>query len=402
MGMEEPSRKKGSKKQPVIKGLLPSASATLQETDLSDSAERRRLHTTVLNPPEYRIDAAILIDSYTELEVKYLGVITDVPHNLDASKRVGLLHYVDKGRREHKLARRTKDKSLDAVVSLSVRQLKITRRDGEEPLERLAIHNIAAVSHIRDDAEHFVLLKTASSENQPVTCNLVVLLSPNKEQAEQLCSLVHQIFDIVYTELTMKYFDFSLIDVGKPHSTSGRSRGSPAAVDVPSPAIPIYPSHPVTNEHDFSKTVTLLLKEYIAVLRSKLNAEELQQFASILREYRQHVSIEEFCQRLHHLYGDKRMYLFPGLRPFIPERDSDSFEEFLDKHVLGGANGDGIYSGTAGRRKMRTLSDGSSSTILADNGPYTQSIPSEMDELDRALQDAFNDVTQLENSIDDS
>ncbi|XP_071952244.1 cerebral cavernous malformations protein 2 homolog [Antedon mediterranea] len=401
MGMEEHRRKPGSKKaQSGIKGLLPSASATLQETDLSDSGERRRLHSTVLNPPEYRIDASILIESYTELEVKFLGVITDVPRHLDASKRVGLLEYLDKGRKENKLARKTKDRTLDAIVSLSVRQIKITRRDGEEPLERLAIHNIAAVSHIRDDADHFVMLKTASSENQQISCNLVVLLSPNKEQAEQFCSLVHQIFDIVYTELTMKYFDYSLIDVAKSHSTSGRSTVSPTEVDIPSPAMhPMYHPH---QPEDFSKTVTLLLKEYIEVLRSKLNADELQQFATILREYRQHVSIQEFCQRLHHLYGDKRMYLFPGLRPFIPERDSDSFEEYLDKRGIGSANGDGIYSGTAGRRKTRTLSDGSSSTILADNGPYTQSIPSEMDELDRALRDAFNDVTQLEKSIDDS
>ncbi|XP_071485177.1 cerebral cavernous malformations protein 2 homolog [Diadema antillarum] len=147
-----------------------------------------------------------------------------------------------------------------------------------------------------------------------------------------------------------------------------------------------------------SVTAKVLLQEYIEELRSKLNGEELQRFAAILKEYRQMGSIESFCSSLQMLYGPDRKSLFPDMRPYIPEKDIDYFERFLEKHNL--QDNFNYYPG--GRRSGRTASDASSTSTIGgvDNGVYSQSIPSDMDDLDRALMDVCEQVDRLDASID--
>lgn len=48
----------------------------------------------------------------------------------------------------------------DAVLSLSAYNVKLAWRDGEDIILRVPIHDIAAVSYVRDDAAHLVVLKT--------------------------------------------------------------------------------------------------------------------------------------------------------------------------------------------------------------------------------------------------
>lgn len=50
----------------------------------------------------------------------------------------------------------------DAVVSLSAYNVKLVWRDGEDIILRVPIHDIAAVSYIRDDSLHLVVLKTGT------------------------------------------------------------------------------------------------------------------------------------------------------------------------------------------------------------------------------------------------
>lgn len=50
----------------------------------------------------------------------------------------------------------------DAVISLSAYNVKLAWRDGEDTILRVPIHDIAAVSYVRDDASHLVVLKTGA------------------------------------------------------------------------------------------------------------------------------------------------------------------------------------------------------------------------------------------------
>lgn len=51
----------------------------------------------------------------------------------------------------------------DAVVSLSAYNIKLVWRDGEDIILRVPIHDIAAVSYIRDDSLHLVVIKTGKT-----------------------------------------------------------------------------------------------------------------------------------------------------------------------------------------------------------------------------------------------
>lgn len=52
----------------------------------------------------------------------------------------------------------------DAVVSLSAYNIKLVWRDGEDIILRVPIHDIAAVSYIRDDSLHLVVIKTGNKK----------------------------------------------------------------------------------------------------------------------------------------------------------------------------------------------------------------------------------------------
>lgn len=47
-------------------------------------------------------------------------------------------------------------------------------------------------------------------------------------------------------------------------------------------------------------------------LRTKLSSQEIQQFATLLHEYRDGASVHEFCINLRQLYGDSRKFLLLG------------------------------------------------------------------------------------------
>uniref|UniRef100_A0A4X1UAZ9 CCM2 scaffold protein n=1 Tax=Sus scrofa TaxID=9823 RepID=A0A4X1UAZ9_PIG len=83
--------------------------------------ERRPLHTVVLSLPE-RVEPDRLLSDYIEKEVKRAH---QLPGHLT---------------QEHDLA----------------------WRDGEDTILRVPIHDIAAVSYVRDDASHLVVLKTGA------------------------------------------------------------------------------------------------------------------------------------------------------------------------------------------------------------------------------------------------
>ncbi|XP_033645419.1 cerebral cavernous malformations protein 2 homolog [Asterias rubens] len=418
MGMEEEIvPKASSKKQGGLKGLFnkdkdkgraPNRGSQENPVQLQHHSmpeNRRALKTAEFTPPEYKVDPQLLIDSFIEIAIKFLGIIPKVSYGLDPTKRTELLRIIDKAKKQGLLPWSTRETKYDAILSVSARQMKIVRRDGEETLVRLPIHDIAAVSYIRDDGQHLVVFKIAS-DSQQEECKLVVCECHSKEGADGVCALSQQIFYLVYTELTMKYFDQSIIRAARNTSLGSMSRSvasrTPLDLDVFQPPSP-DPSSPAMRQSnsmdDLSVTAKFLLQEYIEVLRSKLTSDELQQFALILRDYRQTGSIKDFCKKLQTLYGPERKLLFPGMRPYIPEKDIDYFENVLERMGVQDVAANSYYY-TSPQRSRRTNSEASSSIGGFDMGLYSHSIMSERDELDRALQDISKEVEHLETSVD--
>ncbi|XP_040403041.1 cerebral cavernous malformations 2 protein isoform X1 [Cygnus olor] len=412
--------------------------------------ERRPLHTVVVSLPD-RVEPDILLNDYIEKEVKYLGQLTSVPGYLNPSSRTEILHLIDNAKRAHQLPGQLTPEH-DAVISLSAYNIKLVWRDGEDLILRVPIHDIASVSYIRDDSAHLVVLKTAQdpgispsqslcaesskaltsgslSESGVVpveACCLVVLATENKVTAEELCSLLSQVFQIVYTESTIDFLDRAIfdgastptrhmslhsddsstkVDVKEPYETEASTVSFPEALEAgdnsPSSFLPQQSPHVKTvSESELSTTATELLQDYMMTLRTKLSSQEIQQFAMLLHEYRNGASIHEFCINLKQLYGDSRKFLLLGLRPFIPEKDSQHFENFLE--TIGVKDGRGIITDSFGRYR-RTLSTTSNSTTNGNGAAGSsddQSVPSEEDEWDRMISHISNDIEALGCSMD--
>uniref|UniRef100_A0A3B5LAK2 CCM2 scaffold protein n=1 Tax=Xiphophorus couchianus TaxID=32473 RepID=A0A3B5LAK2_9TELE len=364
---------------------------------------------------------------------KYLGQLTSVPGYLNPSSRTEVLQLIDNARKSHQLAGQlTSDQ--DAVVSLSAYNIKLVWRDGEDIILRVPIHDIAAVSYIRDDSLHLVVIKTAQesggspcpsscpdlnksqtlsslSESGAVlveVCCLLVLAVDNKAAAEELCLLLSQVFQIVYTESTIDFLDRAIFDgaTTPTRHPSLYSDDSSSKVDVKEAFERETTYIGVYLFRELSTTAAELLQDYMTTLRTKLSSQEIQQFAALLHEYRNGSSIHEFCINLRQLYGDSRKFLLLGLRPFIPEKDSQHFENFLE--TIGVKDGRGIITDSFGRCK-RTASSASDSTTngngaAGESGDSTASEEgrdaSEGDEWDRMITDISNDIEALGCSMD--
>ncbi|XP_075070290.1 cerebral cavernous malformations 2 protein isoform X5 [Mixophyes fleayi] len=403
--------------------------------------ERRPLHTVSASPAEHRVEPDMLLNDYIEKEVKYLGQLTSIPGYLNPSSRTEILQLLDNAKRLHQLPAQLTQEH-DAVISLSAYNVKVVWRDGEDVILRVPIHDIAAVSYIRDDCLHLVLLKTAqdpgispsqslSAESAKVltsgslcdcgtgpvdSCCLVILATESKAAAEELCSLLGQVFQIVYTESTIDFLDRAIFDGASTptrhmslHSDDSSSKMEGKEGYEEAGAFSFQgsvdgdgnsPHNKTASESELSATAAELLQDYMMTLRTKLSSQEIQQFAMLIHEYRNGASIHEFCINLRQLYGDSRKFLLLGLRPFIPEKDSQHFENFLE--TIGVKDGRGIITDSFGRYR-RTMSTASNSTTNgngAAEGSDDQSVPSEGDEWDRMISDISNDIEALGCSMD--
>ncbi|XP_018598958.1 cerebral cavernous malformations protein 2 homolog isoform X1 [Scleropages formosus] len=416
------------------------------------ATERRALHTVSLSLPDHRVDPEVLLNDYIEKEVKYLGQLTSVPGYLNPSSRTEVLQLIDNARKSHLLPGQLTVEQ-DALVSLSAYNVKLVWRDGEDIILRVPIHDIAAVSYIRDDSLHLIILKTAHepggspcpsscadvSKSQTLSslsesgavlvdlCSLLVLAVENKAAAEELCLLLSQVFQIVYTESTIDFLDRAIfdgastptrhlslysddssskVDVKEPYDTEEGSFPFQGTMDTggssntSSPSTPASPQTKTASDSELSTTAAELLQDYMTTLRTKLSSQEIQQFAMLLHEYRNGSSIHEFCISLRQLYGDSRKFLLLGLRPFIPEKDSQHFENFLE--TIGVKDGRGIITDSFGRyrRTMSTTSNSTTNGNGATEGSHEQLPPAEGDEWDRMISDISNDIEALGCSMD--
>lgn len=350
---------------------------------------RRSLHTVELSPPDYKLPSGWnLVDDYIEQEVKYVASIPNVPFSIDPTRRTDILRVLDNSRQ---YVNDSSNGNQDAIFSFSAREIKLIRRDTERVIVREVIHNIVAVSYIQDSNRHFIFVKTADGESNiqpPEHCMLHVCICPSKEKAEGVCSIIHQIFNIVYTDLTLKFFEESLGNLNSPGSSSMPYRRAP-----PVPSSSESTLLPSSSSREDGHTLKYLLKEYIETIKQKLTEKEVREFGKILGTYKSTNDIKTFCKELHRLYGEDRKTLIPGMRPYIPERDISYFDRFLENH-----NMQTMFYLPASRR---SLSETSSSTIgPADFGPYSHSEIDDSNDIDRSLLEHVRTVDQLDRSID--
>ncbi|TDH10129.1 hypothetical protein EPR50_G00071810 [Perca flavescens] len=252
-------------------------------------------------------------------------------------------------------------------------------------------------------------------------CNLVILAVENRDAAEEYCSLICQMFQIIYGHQTIECVDRAgfhhsmpdrywlqrsdscLTDMSYGYdpefSCCSSYDGSQDAFELyysetysESSSLSLQDSHrslASASDGGDSNPALLLMQEYMITLRNKLIPVELQHFAVLLREYRLGSNIDHFCSELLQLYGDNRKFLLMGMRPFIPDKDVGVFESFLES--IGIREG-GILTDSFGRIK-RSMSNTSATAMKGryDNG----SLASGSQEFNRRMTDITHDIQAL-------
>ncbi|XP_022619081.1 cerebral cavernous malformations 2 protein-like [Seriola dumerili] len=251
-------------------------------------------------------------------------------------------------------------------------------------------------------------------------CNLVILAVENRDAAEEYCSLICQMFQIIYGHQTIECVDRAgfhhtmpdrywlqrsdscLTDMSYSYdpefSCCSSYDGSQDAFELyysetysESSSLSLQDSHRSLasgSDAGDSNPALLLMQEYMITLRNKLSPVELQQFAVLLREYRLGSNIDHFCSELLQLYGDNRKFLLLGMRPFIPDKDVGVFESFLES--IGIREG-GILTDSFGRIK-RSMS---STSATAMRGYDNCSLASGSQEFNRRITDITHDIQAL-------
>jgi len=187
--------------------------------------ERRPLRTHPTVGPSYKINPNVLAKSFVEKQLQYLGTTNDVTPDFDVNNRNSVLSLIDEKRRllqfPNKLGYRN-----DVVCTFSIHNLKISWRDGEYVIHRVPTHKISSAGFVQDDVTFYIFLQFASELSENAN-SLAIFCADNQMIAEEFCSLIQQIFELVYTETTMDFFDNTIQDGAEtPKNLSYSTDGS--------------------------------------------------------------------------------------------------------------------------------------------------------------------------------
>ncbi|XP_067684985.1 cerebral cavernous malformations protein 2 homolog isoform X2 [Haliotis asinina] len=352
------------------------------------------LNNRDLKPPDYYVPPNSLIEENIQKIVKYAGLIDGVAADTDITNRTDVLRVIDKGKKQGLIPSKVGYEH-DAIFSLSVNNIKISRyNQTEDLLLRVPMHEIAAVCYVKDDDQHILALKHGTLED----CSLSVLYCKSKQAAEELCALIGQCFQLVYTEATMHLFAPHIPEISASTSHSGSSDVSESTTVIP--MLPGRPSFLTSSNFDLPIVTNSiphpsrsdpseksmkgseisvpadLVKDYMFKLHQKMNSEELRQFAELLRRLYSDMPIDEFCEQVLLLYGQDRKHLLADLSPFIPSEDYTYFLDFLCKNDIALPQTGTVSSLRSNTRKyIRSVSElSTTSTITNSNGDDVEQI----------------------------
>ncbi|KAI8786992.1 cerebral cavernous malformations protein 2 [Biomphalaria glabrata] len=276
-----------------------------------------------------------LIDDPVEIKpVQYAGEIEGVSPHLDITNRTDVLRIIDKGKKQGFIPAHVTGERV-AILSLSIFNIKISKYNAtEDLLLRIPMHEIAATCYIKDDKEHILAIKFGT----PESCKLAVLYCDSKPIAEEICSLVGQCFNLVYTEALFRLLDRPLSSA-EQHAQHPGSDGSGSGTieNVPVPPSPFTRgprSESGNSKASDTGTGKELLEDYMNKLKAKLDADELRKFLQLLNDWKKDNNFIVFCDKFLALLGSDRKQLLSELVPFIPDHNYQYFEEFLLKNDI--------------------------------------------------------------------
>ncbi|GAB1602436.1 cerebral cavernous malformations protein 2 homolog [Argonauta hians] len=375
-----------------------------------------------MSQPDYNINPQTLLENYVEKKVRFAGVIPDVQID-DVTNRTDVLRIIDEGKKQGRVHHRTTDKEHGTSFTLNVHNIKLTCKD--ELLLRICIHEIAAVCYIKDDNDFILPIKYGVPEK----CNLVVLYVDNKMQAEEICALVDQCFQLVYADVAIQFININLNGAFGTSVPSSNTQSDSTTINN-APETALKPSYITTSDQNLTKNNTSsysrspkaskrtisvttgseisltgdyseVIQDYLKKLHKCLTRTELSQFARLLTTRHKGATTGEFCEGVFNLFGQERKHMMTGMGPFIEAKDYHVFEEFLSKNCM-------ALPATHTPPHTHTLpangtisSFHSTSQLCKDNCITTHSINSgDMDEFERIMDCISDQIDNMEHSVD--
>ncbi len=293
-----------------------------------------------------------------------------------------MLALVDRGYSSGQLAHSERE----AILSVSCQNIKLNGRlPPEELILRLPLMQVASCTYIRDDASHLILVHHCPSQTEGETLPgleascLTVMAVECRMTAEEVCALVRQSFQLLYTEATMQFFNRQ---VGVTPSGSG--------MKTPVSQTPLESAPPTPTAASPESGLAEGLQEYMAELHKALPASGMSEFANRLRQWKGgQCTFRNFLQNLFRLFSaEGSPALLKGLRPFIPAHDVPVFEDFLREHAL---HSDHPRAGPTFSRAFSQASSSWSGASIRSQPPA--------DEIERRLNSALAEVNRLEDIV---
>uniref|UniRef100_A0A1I8G9P7 CCM2_C domain-containing protein n=1 Tax=Macrostomum lignano TaxID=282301 RepID=A0A1I8G9P7_9PLAT len=278
--------------------------------------------------------------------------------NRDISNRAYLLSLVDSIERG---IRGSRSPPVDAMLSWSVSGLRLERRvqpqqqqqppqQMPEVLLRVPVSQLLSVAYVRDSDRHLLALHYSPDANG--TSQLCAMSVHARIHAQEICAVARQLLQLAYTEATLEFFDRALVALlqhpaaplrhpAPPCSAAAATAAAGVAAETaagPAAAEPARqrtrtPPRPVIGRRDNPQEAVSSLAGSLA---SSLSRQELVTFGQLFRAWSSGASSFAGSVRpqLERLFPAERSHLLLGLRPFIPARDHQAFDEFLHDRGL--------------------------------------------------------------------
>ncbi|XP_076804934.1 uncharacterized protein LOC143448890 isoform X1 [Clavelina lepadiformis] len=241
--------------------------------------ERRPLRSVPTIGSHYKVDPEVLAKEYVEKETKYMGTITDIRIDFDPCNRASLLSLIDEKRRIGQLPWQMTWKH-DAIISIFKHNIKILHRDEEQLIHRIPTHHVASAGYVKDDNQTYLFLKFASEVNEEMS-NLALFSCETKEIAEEICCLIRQLFQLVYTDSTMDFFDKSIQDGATTPKNHSYSTDDSDKKDTVRLTLPLQPQSQKTLLQQEPQTLKLSNKTSGSELPPDFASNEISKSATL-------------------------------------------------------------------------------------------------------------------------
>ncbi|KAE9553147.1 hypothetical protein FO519_003626 [Halicephalobus sp. NKZ332] len=269
--------------------------------------------------------------------VKYAGWIPDIRYDIDSMSRTDLLKILDSAENNGHVAFHGSGKSIneDAILEVGCDGIKITSKNqDQEVLLTVPVNMLASVGLVIEDGFNIIPFKIESGNE---INDLAVIFTKTKDDAMEICEHINTCFQTTYQETiantdnkNKRNISRMAIFASEYVETSGPTLHSPAVVTEYSQTLST--STTASSPHDEE-----MITEYITLISVCLSQAELNQFAILMRRWREgEIPILEFGQKTLEIYGPERKHLLARMKHLLRGIAAEDLEQ-LNKFLV--ANG---------------------------------------------------------------